>query len=469
MSWKDKLVPASYKGVKFSIESSDSEFGRRTELKQFPNNDSPIVQDFGQDASSFSVQAFIISSKENEYDYMVERDALIQAFNEAGVGILIHPYYGTMEVYPVGKISIAESVGEGGICRLSMSFVRVNEEIQKLILPSFKKQQPNLTMQGLPTESKDFNSIVDTAITVSDNDAMDNLGNIFSTGRAFIDKLKNATLGNLQKIQQIIFKIKGGFSSLLAQGTGLISGVVATIDNIIDTPNLLFTDLKNAANALTTICGIGITGFFGGTAGSISGTIRGEVVELDGETVPNELGKTTILNALEVTDGIDESALGFIPDAQINNIIIVNDTIKYLLIAASMTIAIRTDFLDKAEALTYADLIADSIEKFLERLGAETDESGYDYVEGDCIDNSMLHAAMEDLRNVFIQAMYAKAETISTLIEYEVPSETQSILELAFDKYEDLEREDEIYDMNRLDIRHPGFLPNGKTVRILNE
>ncbi len=53
--------------------------------------------------------------------------------------------------------------------------------------------------------------------------------------------------------------------------------------------------------------------------------------------------------------------------------------------------------------------------------------------------------------------------------EFEVSPDTISSLELAYNKYEDLGREEEIISRNIILIKHPGFLPGGETLEILNE
>ena len=80
-----------------------------------------------------------------------------------------------------------------------------------------------------------------------------------------------------------------------------------------------------------------------------------------------------------------------------------------------------------------------------------------------------MFSSVEDLRKVFIQAMLAKSNQISSAIDYEVESEVLSTLELAYNKYEDLGREEEIQDMNKGIITHPSFIPSGETIRILDE
>ncbi len=133
-----------------------------------------------------------------------------------------------------------------------------------------------------------------------------------------------------------------------------------------------------------------------------------------------------------------------------------------------MQVCIRTNFLSKEEAVRFTNLIADSLNTFLNRLGDQTDESNYEYLTGNFIDNSLLFAAVEDLRKIFVQSMYSKSNQISSAIDYEVKGDVISTLQLAYEKYEDLDREDEIQEMN-ISITHPSFIPAGETIRILDE
>ena len=79
-----------------------------------------------------------------------------------------------------------------------------------------------------------------------------------------------------------------------------------------------------------------------------------------------------------------------------------------------------------------------------------------------------MFAAVEDLRKIFVQSMYSKSNQISSAIDYEVKAEVISTLQLAYEKYEDLDREDEIQEMN-ISITHPSFIPAGEIIRILDE
>ena len=350
-----------------------------------------------------------------------------------------------------------------------MRFIRVNEEEQKLILPSTKIQQANITIENLPTDSEDYNDLIDAAIQLADNDVSDGFAEEFATARAAITTLRNSIVGGIQNIQSTIFRIKGTISSIIGSITGTLSSITSAIDTIIGAPCTLFNSIKNAGNTMLDLCGIPDGGLFGGTAGSCSGTLRGETTELDGQTVPATLGKSVITECLVSITEIDEANIDyFIPDSQLVNITISTNLFKYSLLASIMQVCIRTNFLSKEEAVRFTNLIADSLNTFLNRLGDQTDESNYEYLTGNFIDNSLLFAAVEDLRKIFVQSMYSKSNQISSAIDYEVKGDVISTLQLAYEKYEDLDREDEIQEMN-ISITHPSFIPAGETIRILDE
>ena len=470
MSWRDNLVPASYNGVPFKIDSSTYTAGRRTEVKNFPGNDAPSLQDFGADATEINIEAFVIANIENEFDYFEERDALIAAINQIGVGELVHPYYGILEVYPLGKAKIRETTRQGGIARLSMRFVRVNEEEQKLILPSTKIQQANITIENLPTDSEDYNSLIDYAVRLADDNAADSFALSFKEERSNVAALLSSIKGAIQNIQAAIFRIKGAISDIISKVTGTLSGILSILDTIINAPCSLFNSIRNAGDVFLSLCGIGEGGLFGGTEGYCSGTRRGELTELDGETIPVELGESVITECLVTINEMDEANINsFISDAQIVNVTTSMNSFKYCVLTAIMQVCIRTNFLNKEDAIKFTNMIGKALGDFLARLGDQQDSSNYEYLQGNFIDNSLLFSAIEDTRKIFMQAMLAKSNQISSAIDYEVKSEVLSALELAYDKYEDLGREQEIQDMNKGIITHPSFIPAGETIRILDE
>ncbi|MEX2630033.1 MAG: DNA circularization N-terminal domain-containing protein [Tistlia sp.] len=122
MSWRNELLPASFRGATFHVERHDSEVGgRRVHLHQYPGRDEPYAEDLGIDASRYTIDAYVIGDA-----YMAARDALIAACNKEGPGRLVHPYLGELTVL-CPKVRLREERTEGRMARLSLEFVQAGE------------------------------------------------------------------------------------------------------------------------------------------------------------------------------------------------------------------------------------------------------------------------------------------------------------------------------------------------------
>ncbi len=121
MSWRDRLQKASFRGVSFEVESDDATFGRRVETHEYPQRDTPYVEDLGRKAREKNLQAFVIGD-----DYMAKRDQLLGALEKAGSGELVHPYYGRM-IVSVIDVRVNHSFRDGGMCGFQISFIESGE------------------------------------------------------------------------------------------------------------------------------------------------------------------------------------------------------------------------------------------------------------------------------------------------------------------------------------------------------
>lgn len=84
--WRDKLKPASFRGASFKVDTDIRRGGRRVVLHQYPKRDDPYAEDLGRSARRFVVQGYLIGP-----EYLVLRDILIAALEEAGPGTLKLP------------------------------------------------------------------------------------------------------------------------------------------------------------------------------------------------------------------------------------------------------------------------------------------------------------------------------------------------------------------------------------------
>ena len=117
MAWSDRYLPASFRGVGFHVQAHENAGGRRIQTHEYPGRDEPFSEDLGRRARQFSVEAYIVGD-----DYMERRDALLDACEREGPGLLAHPYRGRREV-ACERYRLTERLSEGRMCRVTLEFV----------------------------------------------------------------------------------------------------------------------------------------------------------------------------------------------------------------------------------------------------------------------------------------------------------------------------------------------------------
>ncbi|WP_010207445.1 DNA circularization N-terminal domain-containing protein, partial [Pseudomonas syringae group genomosp. 3] len=59
-TWRDSLLPASFRGVGFFIEKAVVPVGRKGQLHEFPQRDEPYFESLGKQAQVHTLTAFIV-------------------------------------------------------------------------------------------------------------------------------------------------------------------------------------------------------------------------------------------------------------------------------------------------------------------------------------------------------------------------------------------------------------------------
>lgn len=131
MLWRLNLQPASFRGAGFKVDTASKDSGRRIVEHEFPMRDTPWGEDMGRRARRWRVTAYIIQGPQ-EPDYQSTRDALINALELRGSGILVHPTMGT-DLVVVDTYSVTESRERGGYCTIEMSFREAGQQISTAI------------------------------------------------------------------------------------------------------------------------------------------------------------------------------------------------------------------------------------------------------------------------------------------------------------------------------------------------
>jgi len=125
MSWRDQLLPASFRGVPFEVLRHDSKTGRRVVTEEYPERNLPGYQDQGNRLGRFQLEAFVLGD-----DYIANRNDLLDALEQSGPGELVHPWLGRLWVH-ADESSYSEDSSEGGMCRFNLVFLE-RAEIERL-------------------------------------------------------------------------------------------------------------------------------------------------------------------------------------------------------------------------------------------------------------------------------------------------------------------------------------------------
>lgn len=450
MAWRKRLRPASFREVPFFVAESDRGVGINTVVKELiPPEKEPgefetealtYVDDLGMSLDEFVIEGYIIANKDNGYDYFPARDDLIKALNTRGPGKLIHPYYGEIWVYHIGKARIRETDAEGGIARFIMTFSQFNE------LPD-------------PARTVAADSGVDNKVDTNISKADDAIASKVNFSGVHIQSLADSIKDGLQKFVDSIRKIRGTISQYQSEAVGYLSNIIVSIDDVIDSPTDTLDTIKDATQHLLTVVGLGAETIYGGTVGAYTGELRGDVIELNGKSVPDDIGLSFIDGLITAADfGYD--SIPWVQEEQINNVKLMLCYLKISLMGVISKIAIRVEYKSQESAEEYQEKIKAAMDDVLLQIG--------DLVDVD-VDENQLYEAMDDLKNSFLSSFAAKIAGISRSVIYTVPADGSCTLLIAYNKYGDIDREQDVYDRNRSLVKHPGFCIGGEDLKVLND
>lgn len=477
-SWRDDLRDASFRGVPFKVEGNSTGVGRRIKVHNYPLystghgkkfQDHIWAQDLGAEIDSFSVTGYIIANKENDFNYFEERDRLIRALKTEGPGKLVNPFFADeMEVSVEGKVELVENITkEGGICKFTIKFVQFYKPIFDQLDKDFT-QEVDIAAEELMDVSVDFLALAFSAL-VFVTSLLGTIRGVVTAVRSVVNRTRgliasvradvNGTMTavGLNSSDSVTTGALGTLANIRAEVTGELSNALVSANSIVNSPGQLALSLQFAVNAILHLVGIEGEVVEGGVVGVVSGTVRGDAYVLDGTYIPKTLGTELSTNLAQQSD-YDYSDLGSVPDTQQDNQIILILTMQAMMLANATRIAIRTVFDSYQEMEDLVQVIVTAIDSLLDRIGSVPST----------VDSSALYQSVYKLRSSFVSSMYGKNTGTAREVAFQVPSDVMSSIELAYMKYDDIAREAEIFSRNRPLVTHPGFLPNGEEIRLLD-
>lgn len=115
-TWREQLLPASFRGVPFHVERATVPVGRSVQLHEYPKKDDPLAEDMGRVSRVHKLTAFVVGD-----DAFSRRDKLLEALEKGGPGDLVHPFLGRVQVV-AGECEMSHDRREGGLVRFDLVF-----------------------------------------------------------------------------------------------------------------------------------------------------------------------------------------------------------------------------------------------------------------------------------------------------------------------------------------------------------
>lgn len=235
MAWREELnsvalpdgrvlVAGSFRGVPFRTVGAEIKVGRRNQVNEYPQRDEPYVDDLGRRARRYVVDAYLIGD-----NYFRERQALIEAFETKGAGELIHPRYGIVKVSLDGEVGLRETPEEGGVVRISVTFIEDTSLIYpKAVEDTVSQVETTANAADEATEVAFAEEFSVAGASVLASQAMDGLKGLTATVAGLLDTVRQVTT------------VEG-----LATITGLVGGLTGNLADLIRTPVVLVQSLRS--------------------------------------------------------------------------------------------------------------------------------------------------------------------------------------------------------------------------------
>ncbi len=394
--WLENYQNPSFRGVQFFVDNTDNKTGRRTIAHEFPERDVGFAEDLGRITKTFTVEGHILGD-----DYFATRDKLIDAMNTEGSGELVHPYLGILQVNVV-SFSYRESTKEGRILRFSVDFIE-SGSVKFPVQAADAKQ--GVTDSGLDVLEKQ-KSIFEKAFDVAKQPQ-----HVIEGARNLVANLQGA-LDNSGA---------GDIIELVADLGFATRQLVAEVNDLINTPSVLFDRMRDAIGIFATVFSDPneqrkALSSFGANFGS------------DFVPVPNATKTPSRLQQQQNQDT-------FV------------DVVKQVTLVEQAEVSIDLDFPSVDEALAERIELSEIIA--VEKLRPNTDDE--------------LFQVLNDLDAKLVDAL--PLENLARILEREVKTTTPALV-LSYEIFEDVLQEQDIIDRNN--IRHPGFVPGGSTVEVLS-
>ncbi|MFJ5253793.1 DNA circularization protein [Pseudomonas sp. NPDC088414] len=406
-TWRDQMLPASFRGISFLIPQASVPIGMKGQLHEFPQRDEPYFEQLGKQSQVHRLVCWIIGD-----DCFERRDKFMEAIQTPGPGELVHPWLGRMQV-KAGEGELTHDFKSGGMAAFEVTFY-----------PDTPLKFPTAKVNSQQQVVKASDSLWDSALSRYKS-AMATV----DQARLGLARLRNTLSGVYTVIQQQFSTIVGVFTNL--------TGFVQSLMNAPDSLSSLFSSYFSEFS---------VDDYLGeGSSSSYSDTVA---------TATQHSEAVSSINTVSQVGGVDAVAASQATANLVQDALLV----QVAMIISEMPIAsqpVSTSTAPSVEQQAVLPIVrpevpvADDVIDLRDNL----DEAIF---QASLKADPVHYMALNTLRQAIVKHLTAVAESGVRLVDI-TPPVTLSALVIAYRRFGDATRETEVVQRNRL--RHPGFVP----------
>lgn len=437
-TWRDQLLPASFRGVTFLIEDTSTPVGRKVQLHEYPKRDEAFTEQMGKVARVHRVKAYVIGP-----DCFERRDKLLKALETEGEGTLVHPWLGQMLVVP-GTADMAHSRREGGMVTFELTFYPGNAQAN----PSVRTNTARMTAQtsagywsGALDRYKSAMAKVDTA-RINLLGLQNGLTGVFGVLTGQFSPLSGA-IGSVRSLAQMLTNSPGSLSSLF-------SGYFSDLG--LSTPKSASTSLVSAGgNAGSSASSATVSN---ATSPTSAGAATFDSYSSAVATVSSQAEDAASINAVPVSSGADTTAAAQALANLVQDAVLVQATAT----VAQMPVNVAAQALDTTPSVDQQviDPVVRPEVPVAQDVIAARDSLDQAFWQASLKADATYYPSINAARQQVVRHLTAVAASGVQLVSV-TPPETVPAVVVAYRRFGDATRQGEIVQRNK--INHPGFVP----------
>jgi prophage DNA circulation protein len=434
-TWRDKLLPASFRGISFLIPQTSVPVGMKGQLHEFPQRDTPFFEQLGKQSQVHKMTGWVIGD-----DCFERRDKLIEALNTPGGGELVHPWLGKIQV-KAGECEMSHDFVGGGMVSFDLTFY-----------PDVPLKTPGGRVN---TQAQLVNSS-ESLLTSSLNRYQSAMGTV-NHARLGVLQMRNSLTNVFSVIQQHF----APFVSVFTDGTGFAHSLINSPGSLSSLFSSYFSSFSGfdffSSNSSDRTSSGGSSGNNSGSSsssqsgsGSSTGAgYRGAVAEASQQV--EAVSSINTVSSIGGTDAVTASQATA-------NLVQDSTLVQIGLIVSEMPVAPQPKSIESMPSVEQQALqpivrpdvpVADDVIELRDNLNEAIHEAS---LKAD----PEHYLALNNFRLMVVKHLTAVAQSGVKLVDI-TPLETLSALVLAYRRFGDATRSPEVVQRNR--IQHPGFVP----------